>query len=61
MAVAQASAAFSAVPALACFYLSARIVMAANTMLPASQPGTYGDVEPETTVVVPGVTDGIYT
>lgn len=61
MAVAEGSAAFSAAPALTCFYLSARIVMAQNTMFPANQSGTYGATEAETTVTVPGVTDGIYT
>lgn len=61
MAAVQASASLSAGPALTCFYLSARIVMAANTMFPANQSGTYGALEAETTVTVPGVTDGIYT
>jgi hypothetical protein len=61
MASVQASAALSAAPALACSYLSARIVMATNTMFPANQTGTYGATEAETTVTVPGVTDGIYT
>jgi hypothetical protein len=60
MAAVQASAALSAAPALTCFYLSARIVMAANTMFPANQTGAYGAVEAETTVTVPGITDGIY-
>jgi hypothetical protein len=36
-------------------------VMAANTMFPANQSGTYGATEAETTVTVPGVTDGIYS
>lgn len=61
MASVQAVAALSAAPSLACFYLSARIVMTANTMFPANQRGTYGATEAETTVTVPGVTDGIYS
>jgi hypothetical protein len=60
MPVAQASAALSAVPVLACSYLSARIIMAANTMFPANQSGAYGPAEAYTAVTVPGVTDGIY-
>lgn len=54
------TAVFSASPALTCSFLSARIVMAANTMFPANQSGTYGALEAETTVTVPGVIDGIY-
>jgi hypothetical protein len=61
MATAVASASLAASPVLACSYLSARVVMAANIMFPANQSGTYGASEPETTVTVPGVTDGIYT
>lgn len=60
MAVAQGAAALSAAPRLTCLFLSARVVMAANTMFPANQAGTYGATEAETTVTVPGVTDGIY-
>lgn len=60
MSVAQASAALSAAPVLACSYLSARIVMAANTIFPDNQSGAYGAAEAYTTVIVPGVTDGIY-
>lgn len=60
MAAAQASAALSAAPVLRCFFLSARIVMAQNTMFPDNQRGTYGATESATTVTVPGVTDGIY-
>lgn len=50
----------SAAATLTCSFLSARIVMAANTMFPANQLGTYGASEAETTVTVPGVIDGIY-
>lgn len=57
----SASAALTAVPALTCFSLSARIVMAANTIFPANQSGAYGATQAETTVTVPGVTDGIYS
>jgi hypothetical protein len=61
MAVQEASAAFSAAPSVTCFYLSARITMSANTMFPANQSGTYGATEAETTLIVPGVRDGIYS
>jgi hypothetical protein len=61
MAQVSGAAALSASPRLACSYLSARIVMAANIMFPDNQSGIYGAAEAETTVTVPGVTDGIYT
>jgi hypothetical protein len=61
MAQVTASASLSARPSLACSYLSVRIIMATDTMFPANQLGTYGVTEAETTVTVPGVTDGIYT
>jgi hypothetical protein len=51
----------SAAAVLTCSYLSARITMATATMFPGNQRGTYGAVEDETSVTVPGVTDGIYT
>lgn len=59
--VKEAAAAMAAAPALTCSYLSARIVISADTMFPANQSGTYGAAEAETTVIVPGVIDGTYT
>jgi len=60
MAVRSASAALAAVPSLACSYLSARIVLAANSMFPDNATGTYGTQEPDSVVRVPGVIDGLY-
>lgn len=60
-AASSSAALFSAAAVLTCSYLSARIVMATNIMFPANQLGTYGATEAETTVTVPGITDGIYT
>lgn len=61
MAAVPGAALLSAAPALTCSYLSARIVMSTATMFPANQSGTYGASEAETTVIVPGVIDGIYS
>ncbi len=60
MAVVSGQAHVSASASLTCSFLSARIAMAANTMFPANQSGTYGATDAETTVTVPGVIDGIY-
>jgi len=46
---------------LTCSPLFVRIIIATDTMFPANQLGTYGASEAETTVTVPGVTDGTYT
>jgi len=56
-----AGAALGASAVLTCSYLPARIVIAANIMFPDNQSGIYGASEAETTVIVPGVTDGIYS
>jgi hypothetical protein len=61
MAAVQATASLAAAPALACAFLSARVTMSATTMFPGNQRGTYGAIEAETTVTVPGITDGTYT
>jgi len=61
MAQVTASASFSAAPRLTCSSLFVRIVMATDTLFPANQLGTYGASEAETTVIVPGITDGIYS
>jgi hypothetical protein len=61
MAQVNAAASLSGRAVLACSPLFVRIIMATDTMFPANQLGTYGASEAETTVTVPGVTDGIYT
>jgi len=61
MAQVTAVASLSGRPVLTCSPLFVRIIMATDTMFPANQLGTYGASEAETTVTVPGVTDGIYT
>jgi hypothetical protein len=61
MAQVSAAASLSGIPVLTCSPLFVRIIMATDTLFPANQLGTYGASEAETTVTVPGVTDGIYT
>jgi hypothetical protein len=61
MAVVQGSTSLAAEAVLACSYLSARVVFSTATMFPDIERGTYGAIEAETTVTIPGITDGIYT
>jgi hypothetical protein len=54
------AASLSASPSLSCSCLSARITLSANSMFPANGPGTYGPPGDSSTVVVPGVIDGVF-
>jgi hypothetical protein len=56
----QGAASLSASPSLSCSYLSARITLSANSMFPANGPGFYGPPGDSSTVVVPGVADGVF-
>jgi hypothetical protein len=53
-------AALSASPSLSCSYLSARITISAISMFQANGPGVYGPPGDSSTVVVPGVIDGVF-
>lgn len=56
----EGAASLSASPSLSCSYLSARITLSANSMFPANGTGTYGPPGDSSTVVVPGVIDGVF-
>jgi hypothetical protein len=54
------AAALSASPSLSCSYLTARITLSAITMFPDKDQGIYGPSGDSSTVVVPGVIDGVF-
>jgi hypothetical protein len=54
------AALLSASPSLSCSCLTARITLSANSMFPANGPGFYGQPGDSSTVVVPGVIDGVF-
>jgi hypothetical protein len=56
----EGAASLSASPSLSCSYLAARITLSANSMFPANGTGTYGPPGDFSTVVVPGVIDGVF-
>jgi hypothetical protein len=57
---AAGACALAASPSLSCSYLSARITLSANSMFPANGTGLYGPAGDSSTVVVPGVIDGVF-
>jgi hypothetical protein len=56
----QGAASLSASPSLSCSYLPARITLSAISMFPANGTGVYGPPGDSSTVVVPGVIDGVF-
>jgi hypothetical protein len=58
--VVAGAASLSASPSLSCSYLSARITISATTMFPGKDQGIYGPSGDSSTVVVPGVIDGVF-